>query len=316
MEVGLILLLEDTNAPENDFALALNLWLSESTDIVRIAVGCLHLFIPYLGSTVETVKTKLTQVPTQDLCWVSDAYPVFSHCVERQNNLHTIWSKWFRPNPLCCQQQDHHYSQSYNSKNSSSESLPCDIYLEPVIQVYLLGHVALSVRNNMQRAVADGESKINLMSEFPYLKLGVHFYPHAPFEDLSPGVEGSATEMINGAAVKHGLYAKICFEQLGDFMIPKAVDCLHGSAAANSYQMLWKSKHGGAYLQVEKISWGLTTTGRGLGGNRPKQRQGKKVQGWASANKDFLSSWVAHTPAHLQGAVVDWVQKEKRFPLP
>jgi hypothetical protein len=168
----------------------------------------------------------------------------------------------------------------------------------------------------MQRAVADGESKINLMSEFPYLKLGVHFYPHAPFEDLSPGVEGSATEMINGAAVKHGLYAKICFEQLGDFMIPKAVDCLHKSAAANSYQMLWKSKHGGAYLQVEKISWGLTTTGRGLGGNRPKQRQGKKVQGWASANKDFLSSWVAHTPAHLQGAVVDWVQKEKRFPLP
>ena len=45
MEVGLILLLEDTSAPENDFALALNLRFSESTDIVRIAVGCLHLFI-------------------------------------------------------------------------------------------------------------------------------------------------------------------------------------------------------------------------------------------------------------------------------
>ena len=98
--------------------------------------------------------------------------------------------------------------------------------------------------------------------------------------------------MINGAAVKHGLYAKICFEQLGDFMIPKAVDCLHESAAATSYQMLWKSKHGGAYLHVEKISWGLTTR-RGMGGKHPKQRQGKKVQGWASANKDFLSWWVA-----------------------
>ncbi|KAG0530443.1 hypothetical protein BDA96_05G186900 [Sorghum bicolor] len=289
MEVDLVLILEDTNIAENNFALVLTLRLSESTDIVRIAVGCLHLFIPYLGSTVETVKAKLTQVPTQDLCWVPDAYHIFSHCGEHQNNLHTIWSRWVRPNPFCCQQQEYHYSQSHNFKSSSSESLPCDIYMEPIIQVYLLGHITLSVGNNMQRAVPDGENKTSPMSEFPYLKLGVHFYPHAPYEDLSPAVEGSATEMINEVA-------------LGEFMMPKAVDCLRGSAAATSYQMLWKSKHGGANLQVEKISRG-TTTG---------QRPGKKIQGWASAN---LCSWVAHAPAHLQGAVVDWVQKEKRFPL-
>jgi len=79
---------------------------------------------------------------------VSDAYSDFGHCVEHQNYLHTVWSKWFRLNPLCCQQQDNHYSQSYNSKISSSESLPCEIYLEPVIQVYLLGHVALPVGNS------------------------------------------------------------------------------------------------------------------------------------------------------------------------
>jgi hypothetical protein len=115
--------------------------------------------------------------------------------------------------------------------------------------------------------------------------------------------------------VKHGLYAKICFEQLVEFMIPKAVDCLHGSAAATSYQMLWNSKHGGAYLQVEKISWGLPT-GRGMDGKRPKQCQDKKVQGWASVNKDFMSSWVVHAPAHLQGIFVDRVQKEKGLPLP
>jgi hypothetical protein len=143
----------------------------------------------------------------------------------------------------------------------------------------------------------------------------VHFYPHATYEDLSPGVEGSATEMIDGASVKHGFYAKICFEQLGDFMIPKAVDCLYGSVAATSYQMLWKSKHGGAYLQVEKISWGLTT-GRGMGRKCPKRRLGKKVQGWVGANKDFMSSWVVHTPAHLQGIFVDRVQNENQLQLP
>ena len=66
--------------------------------------------------------------------------------------------------------------------------------------MYLLGHVALSIGNNMQRAVADGESKTSPMSEFRYLKLGVNFYPHAPCEDLSPAVEGSVTEMVNGVA--------------------------------------------------------------------------------------------------------------------
>jgi hypothetical protein len=46
----------------------------------------------------------------------------------------------------------------------------------------------------MLRAVADDGSKTSPMSEFSYLKLGVNFYPHAPYEDLSPGVEGSATQ--------------------------------------------------------------------------------------------------------------------------
>ena len=60
-----------------------------------------------------------------------------------------------------------------------------------------------------------------------------------------------------------------------------------GSEAATSYQMLWKSKHGGAYLQVEKISWGLTT-GRGLGGKGYKQQQGKKGTGMGKCEQRFL----------------------------
>ena len=79
---NLALLLEDSNASENNFLLALNLRLSESIDVVGVAVSCLQLFIPHLSSTVEAVKTKLTQLPTQDLCWVS------SVC-ERQNNLYS-----------------------------------------------------------------------------------------------------------------------------------------------------------------------------------------------------------------------------------
>ncbi|CAD6256722.1 unnamed protein product [Miscanthus lutarioriparius] len=282
---ALVLLLKDSNASENNFLLALNLRLSESIDIVGVAVSCLQLFIPHLSSTVEAVKTKLTQLPTQDLCWVS------SVC-ERQNNLYSIRSKWFQPNPLCCQQQDHYYAQSYNATSSSSESLLCDIYLEPVMHVYLLAHVSLSVEKNKQRAVIDEEN-------------------------LSPRVEGSATEMINGEAVQHGSFcANIsCFEQLCKMMLPKAVDCLHGNVAATSYQMLWKSKHGGAFLRVENIPWRLTTQ-KDMGGKRSERQQVKKVQGWASVNNEFMNSWIAHAPAKFLGSAMDWIQTEKRLPQP
>jgi hypothetical protein len=309
---ALLLLLKDSNASENNFLLSLNVRLSESIDIVGVAVSCLQLFMPHLSSTVETVKTKLTQVPTQDLCWVS------SVC-ERQNNLYSTGSKWFQPNLLCCHQQDHYYAQRYNATSSSSESLLCDIYLEPVMQVYLLAHVSLSVGiigNKKQRADINGEAKTKCTRNFPYLKLGMHFWPHTSTEDLSPRVVGSATEMINEEAMQHGSYTNIsCFEQLCKMMLPKAVDCLDGNVAATSYQMLWKSKHGGAFLRVEKIPWRLTTQ-KDLGGKHSERRQVKKVQGWASANNEFMNSWIAHAPAKLLGSAMDWFQKQKRLPQP
>jgi hypothetical protein len=53
-----------------------------------------------------------------------------------------------------------------------------------------------------------------------------------------------------------------------------------------------------------------------MGRKCPKRRLGKKVQGWVGANKDFMSSWVVHTPAHLQGIFVDRVQNENQLQLP
>ena len=219
-------------------------------------------------------------------------------------------SKWFRPNPFCCQQQDHPHAQS-----SSSKSLPCDIYLEPVFQVYLLGHVTLSVGNNRLSAVMDGESQISPMRDFPYLKLGAHFWPHASFEDLSPTVRGSVSEIINDEAKQSVMYANISFEQLGEITMPKAVDCLSRNVEATSYQMLWKSKHGSAYLQAEKTSWPPIPSGlklKGRGAKNQKQSRSKKVKHpWISETNEFMSSWILHAPAHVQASFVNWVENEK-----
>jgi hypothetical protein len=97
MEGMLIFLLEDGNAPENNFFLSLSLRLSESTNIVGVVIRCLELFTPHMSSITETVKTKLTQLPTQDFCWMPDAaYSVFGS-EEHWEDLHTIRYKWFRP---------------------------------------------------------------------------------------------------------------------------------------------------------------------------------------------------------------------------
>ncbi|CAD6256498.1 unnamed protein product [Miscanthus lutarioriparius] len=163
MEGNLIFLLEDANAPENNFLFTLQLRLSESTDIVGVAVRCLNLFTPHLRSTTETVKTKLTQ--------------------------------------------------------------------------------------------------------------------------------------------------------LGDIMIPKAVDCLRRDAAATSYQIMWKSKHGRAYLQFGKTTWRATAQ-EDRGRKHHKRLPGKKVLGWASANNEFICSWIRHAPVQLQSSVVDWIQKGRQLPQP
>ncbi|CAD6253328.1 unnamed protein product [Miscanthus lutarioriparius] len=94
---------------------------------------------------------------------------------------------------------------------------------------------------------------------------------------------------------------------------------MDGESQATSYQMLSKSKHGSAYLRVEKTSWRATTRKDDKVGKRRKQRQDKKVpvQGWTSAHNEFVSSWIAHMPAQLQGSVVDyWIHKEKRSTPP
>ena len=101
-------------------------------------------------------------------------------------------------------------------------------------------------------------------------------------------------------------------------MLPKAKDCLGGNVAATSYQMLWNSKHGSAYLQADKTPWPPIPSGRrDRGGKNQKQSRFKKVQRpWTSETSEFLSSWILHAPAQLQASFVDWIENKRRPPLP
>lgn len=302
-------MLEDSNAPESNFHLDLYLRLSESTDILGVIIRCVQLFTTHLRSTTEIIKEKLTHLPMQDFFWV----PNCSICRQKEHwdDLHAILYQWFRPNPLCCRQCNHNNSAS--SSSSLSESLQCDTYLESVIVVYLQGYITMSARDNRQTTIIRS-GKTCPKRDFPFLKVAGIFSPHASSEDLLPAVGGGlATEMINGETAKCGLHPNISFEQLGKIMLPKAVHYLRGNAAASSYQMLWKSKHGGAYIRIEETS--RRATNRKSRGGKWQKWQDNKVLGWTTGIGEFMGSWVTHASIQLQDPIADWVQTQKQVPL-
>ncbi|KAJ1287532.1 hypothetical protein BS78_02G017500 [Paspalum vaginatum] len=58
IEGSLLFMQRDSNVPEDNFFLTIMLQLSESTDIVGVAVKCLQLFDPLFKSTVENIRKK------------------------------------------------------------------------------------------------------------------------------------------------------------------------------------------------------------------------------------------------------------------
>ena len=131
IEASLFFLQKDGNAPENNFYFSVMLQLSESPDIVGIAVNCLQLFTPLYKSTVEIIRNRLVQLPTQDFRW---APYVDSQQKEHWDNHPRFCTQWFRPDPLCCKQLDQH--ELCCSSKTDMSKLP-DISLQPVKEVNL-----------------------------------------------------------------------------------------------------------------------------------------------------------------------------------
>ncbi|CAD6220429.1 unnamed protein product [Miscanthus lutarioriparius] len=307
VEARLIFMQKDRNASEDDFFFSLMLQLSESTDIVGMAIKCLQLYAPLFNfkSAVETVRNKLLHLPTEDFSWVPD---IDTHHKEHWDILHR-----FRPNLLCCKQHDQHKLCHGNRKLNKSR-LP-DVFLESVIEVHQQCHV--SVLDCDQHRSLMSETKYSLQDS-PYLKVGLLVTPHGCLEDILHVDRTPAVPVIYSEE-QHFLHTDFTLGQLEEIMLPKALDYFCKNDEVAVYQMLWKLKHGAAYIQVEKASMRTQRTSM-----RTSQgpRKGKMLQ-WhdqeigrqTSTIFQFLNLWVAHAPVQLQGTIMDWIQKEKEKQL-
>jgi hypothetical protein len=306
IEATLSFIHQDSSAPEDNFVLTAILQVSESTDIVGILIKCLQLFTPHFKSTIEIIRKQLTQLPIQDLSWV----PYVDSC---QCNLHSLIStQWFRPNPLCCKKQDQH-KLCRSSKLYTLGSL--DVSLEPVIGVFLRGRVSLSEYNKRWTSLSECKNSPKVSS---YLKVGIGFTPHSSLlEDMLPAGTSSALAEVEGEEQQF-LHSDITLEQLEEIMLPKAIDYFQQNAEATVYQMLWKSKHGDAYIQVEKASTDTRRTSmrtcRNFQGARKRkmlQQHDLEIDRQIHVTFQFLSLWAAQAPIQLRGSIVDWIKKKE-----
>ena len=123
-----------------------------------------------------------------------------------------------------------------------------EVLLEPVINLYLQCQVSMSVYSKQK--TSQSEDIISLQ-DYPYLKTGISFCPHGCLEDMLPAYRSSEIAAIVRKE-QHCLHTDITLKQLEEIILPRTVDYFHQNAEAMVYQMIWKSKHGLAHIQVEK----------------------------------------------------------------
>jgi hypothetical protein len=65
---------QNDGTPEGNIYFSIAILLSESTDIVGIAIKYLQLFAPHFKCRFENIFKELTQLTTQDFSWVPYVY--------------------------------------------------------------------------------------------------------------------------------------------------------------------------------------------------------------------------------------------------
>ncbi|CAD6226993.1 unnamed protein product [Miscanthus lutarioriparius] len=181
---------------------------------------------------------------------------------------------------------------------------------EPVIEVGLRCQVSLSECNKQRATLSKHKTSVR---DYPCLKAGVLFAPHGSSEDTLLADKFPAIAAIYSEEQLF-LHTVFTLGQLEDIMLPKAIDYFYQNEEAAVYQMLWRSKHGTAYIQVQRASIFMPSTQQTLHvAKRRKLLPGQDEEFecltyWIS---HFLNLWAAHEPIQLQGSIMDWYEEVK-----
>ncbi|XP_066393167.1 uncharacterized protein [Miscanthus floridulus] len=230
---------QDFKDATKGFFVGCMLRLSESTDIFDVIIKCIQPVAPHFKFLAEGLSRGLIQLPTQDFTWDSP-YGQSEVWVK----VHNTMTEWHRPNPLCCNCNDHGHHQISSSSTSNIMANAwqlSNIFLEEVVNLLLKWHIPLSDQgtNNKSSTVVHGQSS-SQTSDIPTLKLGVLVIPHESPEDIQPAAESYALEVIDGKE-QGVIHTNAHLRDLGEELLPKAIEYLHQNSKPETYQMSLKS---------------------------------------------------------------------------
>ena len=304
---------QDFKEPTEGFYVACMLRLSESTDVFDVIIKCVQPVAPHFKFAAEGIRRGLIELPLQDFTGDS---PYGES--EFWANVHNTLTKWHRPNPLCCNKRGHHRISSSSTSNttassssSSSSWLLSNVFPEEVINVLLKWHVPLSLsdqgtNSTSLTAVHGGTSSQN--SDIPTLKIGVLVIPHESSDDIEPAADSYALEVIDGE--EQGIiHANAHLQDLGEKLLPKAVEYLHQNSESEAYQLSLKSRHGTAHICLEKASIQIQSAAM-VQSEATRHAQNKSaalqrdMERWKQVSTDLLKLWVVRGSDKLQGSLM------------
>lgn len=242
VEAALAYRYEDSTMAEKCFLLGLILRLTESTDLVEVAIKGLQLLLAsQFKLAVEYAMGELTLLSNlQDIAHLHG--PLWVGIQE----LHVMHTQIARPDPACCQGSRHGLCAANNNVSSELADIFPDQIIALGFQCYISAPVESKTRTSSFHECGRRRSK-NRGWKPPPLVLTAAFMPHAVTQtqdSYALEIIGDATEYRNASSI----------QQVAETVQSSAVNCFSHQPELPKYGMDWFGKHGFAWFVVEKSS--------------------------------------------------------------
>ena len=226
---------EDSTVAEKCFCLGLILRLTESTDLVEIAIKGLQLLASQFKLAVEYAMGELTLLSnSQDIAHLHG--PLWEG-IQEWHIKHTQIS---RPDPACCKGSRH----GLCANNNVSSEL-ADIFPEQIIGLSFQCYIS-ALQSKTRSSFHECRRSKNRGWKPPVV-LTAAFLPHAVTgtqDSYALQIIGDATEYRNASSI----------QQVVETIQSGAVNCFSCQPELAKYRMDWFGKHGYAWFVVEKSS--------------------------------------------------------------
>ncbi|KAF8721100.1 hypothetical protein HU200_023518 [Digitaria exilis] len=210
---------QDLERTQKNFCVWLMLRLSESTDVIGIAIKCLQLLTSQFKLAIESAVGELTLLPgLQD---VSDSYAPPLDCI--QDTYASRDTKYWRPDPTCC-----------NADGTSNNTVSQNGVPEQVIAIGFSCWISAP-----EYTPRDARAP-------PPLYVEAFFAPHlscAPNPEIMWKYGGKEEESTSGS-----------MQQMEEVIRSNALDYLVHEQEPTDYAMFWFSEHGAAFITLRKTS--------------------------------------------------------------